>query len=78
MDAKFDAIDYKIATLETTTASYGPYLTRATQEYIALVRKYADLLGPEEAKRRLVETGDGVAAYCLPCGADLADEAKRY
>jgi hypothetical protein len=78
MDAKFQRIDYKMATLETITAPYGPYLAQATQQYIVLVREYADQLGPDEVKRRLAEKGDEVAPYCLPCMATLDNEAKKY
>jgi hypothetical protein len=78
MEAKFRALDYKMGNLETTAATYGPYLAQATQQYIALVRKYADQLGPDEVKRRLLQKGDEVAPYCIPCMATLEDEAKRY
>jgi len=78
MDAKFDRIDYSMANLETLTAAYGPNLRQATQSYIRLVRQYADLLGADEAKKRLTDKGDEVSSYCLSCAATLYDEAKRY
>lgn len=78
MDAKFDSIDYSMANLETLTAGYGPNLRQATQRYIVLVRQYADLLGPDEARHRLNAKGDEVGPYCLACAASLYDEAKRY
>lgn len=78
MDAKFQKIDYQMGNLETLTSPYGPYLEQATRHYIALVHRWADLLGPDEAKRRLIEKGDEVAPYCIPCMATLDDEAKKY
>ena len=78
MDAKFQTMDFEMASLETLVAPYGTHLERATQQYIALIREYADQLGPDEVRRRLVEKGDEVAPYCLPCKATLDDEAKKY
>jgi hypothetical protein len=79
MEVKFQKIDYEMATLETSTAAYNQtYLAKATQQYIALLREYADQLGPDEVKRRLVEKGDEVGPYCPPCMAMLDDEAKTY
>ena len=78
MDEKFRAIDYEMGNMENVNSGYGPQLQRATHRYIVLVRKYADLLGSDEARRRLVEKGDEVSAYCLPCMASLTDEAKKY
>jgi hypothetical protein len=78
MEAKFDRIDYKMATLETPAAPYNRYLDQATQQYIALIREYADELGPDEVKQRLVTKGDEIGPYCLPCEATLYDEAKKY
>ena len=43
-----------------------------------LVHKYADLLGPKEARQRLTEASDGIAPYCLPCASVLTGEAKRF
>jgi hypothetical protein len=79
MNAKFDALDYKMATeYETAADPFNHLLDKATQRYIALVREYADQLGPAEAKRRLVEKGDEVGPFCPPCAGSLYDEAKRY
>ncbi len=78
MDAKFQRMDYKMVSLETGAAPYNNYLEQATQQYIALIREYADQLGPDEVKRRLVSKGDELGPYCLPCEATLVDEAKRY
>lgn len=78
MDARFQKMDYEMANLETLSAPYGTHLERATQRYMALIREYADQLGPREAKRRLVEKGDEVAPFCLPCKATLDDEANKY
>jgi hypothetical protein len=78
MDVKFQRMDSKFVSLETVAAPYSAALEEATQQYIALVRKYADQLGPEEVKQRLVDKGNEVAPYCLPCTAALDDEAKKY
>jgi hypothetical protein len=79
MDVKFQRIDYEMATLETTAAEYNQtYLAKATEQYIGLIREYADRLGPAEVTRRLVEKGNEVGSYCVPCMATLYDEAKKY
>jgi hypothetical protein len=78
MDAKFQKLDYQMATLETLAASYGDDLPKATQQYIALVREYKDQLGPTEAKRRLVEKADELRPFCLPCTGTLLDDTRKY
>jgi len=78
MNAKFDKIDYLMASMETMNAGFGPELQNATNRYIALVRRYSDQLGTTEAKQRLVEKGDQVSDYCLACAATLYDAAKKY
>src|SRR4051812_41173145 len=79
MEAKFQAIDYRMSTLETTAAAYNhTYLEKATEQYILLVRKYADQLGSDEVKRRLVQKEDEVAPFCLPCVSTLDDEARKH
>jgi outer membrane lipoprotein-sorting protein len=78
MNAKFDKIDYSMASMETVNAGFGPQLQQATERYIALVRQYKSLLGSDEAKHRLVAKGDEVSDYCLACAATLYDAAKKY
>ena len=78
MDIKFKQIDYKIATMETLNASFTDKLQTAARQYIALVHDYDDQLGPKEAQRRLVEKGDELAPYCLPCQTTLYQEADKY
>jgi outer membrane murein-binding lipoprotein Lpp len=80
MDTKFEQLDYQISNLElSTAATYNqPHFAAATGRYIRLVRHYADLLGPKEARKRLTEAADGISSYCLPCAGQLADEASRY
>jgi hypothetical protein len=78
MNAKFDKIDYLMASMETMNSGFGPELTNATDRYVALVRRYSDQLGADEAKHRLVEKGDQVSDYCLACAATLYDAAKKY
>jgi hypothetical protein len=78
MDAKFQRMDSKFVSLETVAAPYSPALERATQQYIALIREYADQLGPVEVKQRLAEKGNEIGPSCLPCEGALDDEANRY
>jgi hypothetical protein len=80
MDAKFDRLDSTFVSLETPASPYdtGLHLERATQQYNALIRKYADQLGPDEVKQRLADKANEVGPYCLPCVALLDDEAKKY
>ena len=79
MTNKFEAIDYEISRLETVTSQYNSaHFSAATKRYIALVRQYHDLLGPEEAKRRLNDRAAELESYCLPCAGMLADAAKSY
>jgi hypothetical protein len=80
MDDKFDSLDYTLATVYETNGSMYDHtgLERMTHDYISLVRRYADQLGPEEARRRLLAKGDEIAPFCLPCAGTLRDEASRY
>jgi len=78
MNTKFDKLDYLMASMETMNSGFGPQLSNATNQYIALVRRYSDRLGADEARHRLVEKGDQVSDYCLACAATLYDAAKKY
>ena len=78
MDVKFQQIDYKMATYETLAAPSTNNLEDMTRQYISLVHDYDDELGPEEAQRRLVEKGDELGPYCLPCKTTLYEEAGKY
>jgi hypothetical protein len=79
MENKFEKIDAEMATYETLNSQYNEsHFEHATRHYIALVRKYADTLGHNEARQRLREKGDELSAYCLPCTALLDAEAQRY
>lgn len=79
MKARFDALDSKIASFETVNAPYNyAYLAKATHQYIALVQKYADQLGSDQARQLLVEKGDELEAYCLPCKETLDEAARKY
>ncbi len=76
---KLDALEAKIATqFETAATPYNDYLDKATQQYIALVRRYADELGPKEARQRLLSESDEVSSFCPPCAGDLRDAAGHY
>ena len=78
MQLKFQQIDYKMVSMETSAAPFTTNLQDATQEYIALVHDYDDELGAKEAQRRLVEKGDEMGPYCLPCKTTLYEEANKY
>jgi hypothetical protein len=79
MDHKFEKLDFEMSTLETINSAYnGQHFARLTQKYIALVHEYADQLGREEARRRLVELGDELSSYCLPCTGVLYVEARKF
>ena len=78
MQLKFQRIDYRMASMETSAAPFSTKLQQATQQYIALVHDYDDELGAREASRRLVEKGDEVGPYCLPCKTTLYEEAGKY
>jgi len=76
---KLDALEAKIATqYETAATPYNDFLQKATRQYIALVRRYADQIGHKEARRRLMEESDSVSSFCPPCAGDMQDEARRY
>lgn len=79
MEVKFERLDYQMSTLETANAAFNArHLIQDTQRYIGLVHRYADLLGSEEAKRRLNAKADEVGAYCLPCAGVLTVEAGKF
>jgi hypothetical protein len=77
MNARFQELDYKMANLEVGLVPSRDLLERLTQEYISLIHEYADVLGPGEARRRLVEKETELSAYCLPCSAVVTDELAR-
>ena len=79
MEHKFERLDFQISTLETVNSMYNQqHFAQLTQKYIALVHQYSDQLGRDEARRRLVELGDELDAYCLPCTGVLYLEAKKF
>src|SRR4051812_38757414 len=79
MNIKFERIDYQISRLETITSQYNtPHFEAAAERYIALVRQYKEVLGPEEARQRLNKEADVMSSYCLPCAGMLTDEAQKY
>lgn len=79
MNARFDALEVKIATqYETAATPYNNYLEQGARQYIALVHQYADQLGAKEAKRRLTAMGDQMADFCTACAGDLYDAAAAY
>ena len=76
---KFEALDFKMTPYETANSAYNQgHLEDTTKEYIALARRYADVLGHDEIKKRLNEKADELSSYCLPCSGTLSDEAKKY
>ena len=79
MNHKFERLEYQISTLETINSSFNDqHFAKLTQKYIALVHQYAGQLGREEARRRLVELGDELDSYCLPCTGVLYVEARKF
>jgi major membrane immunogen (membrane-anchored lipoprotein) len=78
MNLKFQQLDYEIASMETLNATSTNNLEVATKQYIALVHDYEDELGTKEAQRRLVEKGDELGPYCLPCKTTLYVAAQKY
>ena len=79
MDHKFEKIDFRFSVLETPNSSYNQgHFQDTTDQYIALVRQYRDLLGNDEAKRRLQAEAESISGYCLVCAGELSDEAKKY
>jgi hypothetical protein len=78
MNHRFEQLDFKISTLETINSQYNQqHFAELTQKYIALVHRYEAQLGKKEARRRLVELGDELGAYCLPCTGVLYIEARN-
>jgi hypothetical protein len=77
MNAKFQKVDYKMSTLEVGVVPSPNLLARLTRKYISLTHEYADALGPDEVRRRLVEKETELQAYCLPCSGLVTDELAR-
>jgi len=79
MNHKFEKLDFQISTLETINSMYNrQHFAELTQKYIALVHEYQDTLGKDEARHRLVQLGDELNSYCLPCTGVLYIEAKKF
>ena len=79
METKFEKIDFEFSTLETPNSVHNqPHFRQTTQRYIALVHQYEDLLGNDEAKRRLQQEADSIGEYCLSCAGALQDAASKY
>jgi len=79
MNHKFERLDFQISTLETINSMYNQqHFAQLTQKYIALVHEYSDTLGKDEARHRLVQLGDELNSYCLPCTGVLYIEAKKF
>ena len=79
--SKFEQFDFVVWTLETAdvaATNVAPPSSARRERYIALVRQYADLLGPKEAKQRRQQEADGISAYCLPCAGVLTARGERY
>ena len=78
MNKKFQNVEFQIATLETINSQFNQqHFAQLTQKYIALVHQYEDTLGKKEARNRLIELGDELNSYCLPCTGVLYVEAKK-
>jgi hypothetical protein len=77
MNAKFDKVDYEMASIEEGETT-GGHLERLTRQYIRLVREYDEELGDEEAHKRLADKAFELGPYCLPCVTMLDREAEKY
>ena len=78
MNHKFERLDFQISTMETINSSFNQqHFAKLTQKYIALVHQYEDTLGKDEARRRLIQLGDELNSYCLPCTGVLYVEANK-
>jgi hypothetical protein len=79
MNDRFDALEVKITTqYESAATPYNNYLEKAARQYVALVHEYRKLLGPKEARHRLVAMGNQIADFCTACAGDLYDAAAGY
>ena len=79
MNHKFERLEYQISTLETINSSFNDqHFAKLTQKYIALVHEYQDTLGKDEARKRLIDMGEQLDSYCLPCTGLLYVEAKKF
>ena len=79
MNQKFERLDFQISTLETINSQYNQqHFAQLTHRYIALVHQYSDQLGKDESRRRLVQLGDELGSYCLPCTGVLYIEARKF
>ena len=77
MKAKFDKVDYDMASIEEGKTT-GEQLARLTRQYIALIREYADELGDDEVRKRLEDKAFELGPYCLPCVTLVDLEAQKY
>ena len=78
MNQKFERLEFQISTLETVNSQFNQqHFAELTQKYIALVHQYEGTLGKDEAKNRLIQMGDELNSYCLPCTGVLYVEANK-
>jgi hypothetical protein len=79
MENEFGRLQVSIG--EATKGS-GPadetVMEQYTKDYVALIRKYADDLGDDEAKTRLTDEVTQVQPWCLVCGQVLLSESEKY
>ena len=78
IDAKFDKVDYAMSSIEINAPPYEENLEKVTQQYIALIRKYADDLGEDEVRRRLADKVSELEPYCVPCSGMVSDELAKH
>jgi hypothetical protein len=78
MNAKFARLDYALSSVEISAPPYQENLTKLTQQYIALVREYADDLGDDEVRRRLTDKASERDPFCLPCSGMVSDERAKH
>jgi hypothetical protein len=80
MDAEFSLTNYVIAAQVADAAhdGNGVGLDQSTDDYIALIRKYAKGLGDKEVRRRLTDVANEVEPYCPLCASRLDRERENY
>ena len=79
MNKKFERVDFQLSTLETINSQYNQqHFAQLTHKYIALIHQYSGQLGKDESRRRLVQLGDELGSYCLPCTGVLYIEARKF
>jgi hypothetical protein len=79
MENEFGQVQVNIGTVTKGSGGADEDLMKQyTNDYVALIRKYADDLGDDEAKTRLTDEVAQVQPWCLVCGEILLRESAKY